>query len=125
MVMMERRGFLLASALGSALPVAAAPRKMTLCLHQTTSLGAGYRKSLEGWSKAGIKNVEISGAMLDDFLKSDTLDSARKIPADLGLKIVSAVSPAPDLFVQRPGRAAALETVKRRCEQFRGLGAEK
>jgi len=27
--------------------------------------------------------------------------------------------------VQRPGRAAALETVKRRCAQFRGLGAEK
>ena len=31
---------------------------MTLSMHQFTSAGAGYRKSLEGWAKAGIRNVE-------------------------------------------------------------------
>ena len=50
---------------------------MSLSLHQNTSLAAGYRKSLEGWSKAGIKNVEITDRMLDDFLKTDTLAAAR------------------------------------------------
>ena len=27
--------------------------KMELCMHQNTSRGAGYRKSLEGWAKDG------------------------------------------------------------------------
>ena len=34
--------------------------KMTLAMHQNTSNGAGYRKSLEGWARAGIKDVEIT-----------------------------------------------------------------
>ncbi len=32
---------------------------MTLSLHQYTPAGAGFRKSLEGWARAGIKNVEM------------------------------------------------------------------
>ena len=47
-------------------------RKMTLSIHQNTSRAAGYRKSLEGWAKAGIKFVEITDVMLDEFLKTDT-----------------------------------------------------
>ena len=31
------------------------PQAMTLALHQNTSAGAGYRGSLEGWAKAGIR----------------------------------------------------------------------
>src|ERR1700758_3473430 len=50
----------------------AAGGKMTLAMHQNTSAGVGYRKSLEGWARAGIKNVEITSALLDDFLKTDT-----------------------------------------------------
>ena len=38
----------------------AAPGKMTLALHQNSSAGAGYRRSLEGWSRAGVKYVEIT-----------------------------------------------------------------
>jgi len=33
--------------------VSAATAKMMLAMHQNTSAGAGYRKSLEGWSRAG------------------------------------------------------------------------
>ncbi len=50
---------------------------MVLSIHQTTSQRAGYRKILEGWAKAGIKNVEISDRMLDDFLKIDSLATAK------------------------------------------------
>jgi sugar phosphate isomerase/epimerase len=96
---------------------------MTLCLHQTTSAGAGYRRSLEGWAKAGIKNVELSGAVLEEFLKTDSLNSARRIVTDLGLRVVSAGATATDLFLRRPGRAATLDTMKRRCEQFKAIGA--
>ena len=52
---------------------------MTLCLHTNTSSGAGYRGALEGWAKAGIKNVELNAALVDDFIKTDTLEGARKV----------------------------------------------
>ena len=55
--MISRREVLLGSL---AAPVASAVMaqtgargKMTLSIHQNTSRGAGFRKSLEGWSKAG------------------------------------------------------------------------
>jgi 2-keto-myo-inositol isomerase len=123
--MVSRRALLLAPVADAVVPAFAASGKMTLCLHQTTSQGAGYRKSLEGWARAGIKNVELSGGLLEDFLKSDTLGAARKIVSDLGLKVVSGAVIATDLFALRPGRAATLETAKRRCEQFKELGADK
>ena len=59
--------------------VVAASGKMTLALHQNTSAAAGYRKSLEGWARAGIKNVEIVAGLLDDFLKTDSLEAARRV----------------------------------------------
>ena len=123
--MFTRRSLLLAPVAAAPTPAVAAHRKMTLCLHQTTSLGAGYRKSLEGWAKAGIRNVELSAGLLEDFLRSDTLDGARKILSDLDLKVVSGAALAPQLFTNCPGRAAALETFKRRCERFKALGADK
>ena len=46
---------------------------MTLSLHQNTSAAAGYRRSLEGWAKAGITHVELTDRLLDDFLKTDNL----------------------------------------------------
>ena len=35
-------------------------RRMRLCSHTTTSSGAGYRGALEGWAKAGIREVELA-----------------------------------------------------------------
>jgi hypothetical protein len=64
----SRRAMLLAPvalAATSAVTTAATERKMTLALHQNTSTGAGYRKSLEGWARAGIKDAEITNILLD------------------------------------------------------------
>ena len=115
----------IAAAATSSVTVSAASTKMTICMHQNTSRAAGYRKSLEGWAKAGIKNVEITDAMLDDFLKTDTLDGAKKVISDNGLKLVSCAGVLPDMFIPRPTRAASLETWKKRCDQFAALGADK
>jgi len=38
--------------------------KMTLAIHQNTSSAAGYRRSLEGWARAGIKNVELTNNLI-------------------------------------------------------------
>jgi 2-keto-myo-inositol isomerase len=103
----------------------AASGKMTLCMHQGTSRAAGFQKSLEGWSKAGIKNVELSDTMLDGFLKNDSLAAAGRLVKDLGLTAVSSQSVLPDVWIPGPARAASLETWKKRCEQFSTLGVPK
>ena len=69
--MFSRRTALLAPLALAATPAHAASGKMVLSLHQNTSVAAGYRKSLEGWARAGIKNVELTDRLLDEFLKTD------------------------------------------------------
>lgn len=95
---------------------------MTICMHQGTSRPAGYRKSLEGWAKAGIKHVELSDGLLEEFLKTDSLAAAGRVYKDLGMTAVSAQAASQDLWIPGPGHAAALETWKKRCEQFSTLG---
>src|SRR5262245_21025269 len=125
--MISRREMLMAPlALPTAEPRRTAPAgKMLLSIHQNTSRSAGYRKSLEGWAKAGIKYVELTDAMLDDFLKTDTLAAAKSVVADLGLTPVSSAAVLPDVWIPGPARAASLETWKKRCEQFATIGLQK
>jgi sugar phosphate isomerase/epimerase len=99
--------------------------KMTLSIHQNTSRAAGYRKSLEGWAKAGITFVEVTDVLLDEFLKADTLASAKRVLTDLGLTPVSAAAVLPDLWIPGEAHASSLDTWKRRCEQFSTIGLQK
>jgi len=96
--------------------------KMTLAIHQNTSAGAGYRGSLEGWSRAGIKYVEITNGLLDEFLKTESLAAARRVLTDLGLTPVSGACGVGGLWEPNPNRAASLENFKKRCEMFATLG---
>jgi 2-keto-myo-inositol isomerase len=100
----------------------AASRKITLAIHQNTSAGAGYRSSLEGWSRAGIKNVELTNTLLDDFLKADSLPAARRVLTDLGLTAVQGATGVTGLWEPNPNRAASLENLKKRCDTFAALG---
>jgi 2-keto-myo-inositol isomerase len=96
--------------------------KMVLCMHQNTSNGAGYRKSLEGWAKAGIKYVELQNGLLDEFLKTDTLSAAKAAFTDLGLTAVHAAAGVTGLVEPNPNRAAALDNFKKRCDMYATLG---
>jgi 2-keto-myo-inositol isomerase len=98
---------------------------MQLAMHQNTSRAAGFRGSLEGWARAGIRNVELTDAMLDGFLMNDTLAGARQLLTDLDLTPVSAAAVLPDVWITGPEREASLETWRRRCEQFAELGLAK
>ena len=102
-----------------------ASRKMTLSIHQNTSRGAGYRSSLEGWAKAGIRSVEITDVMLDEFLKTDTSRARSASSVDLGLTPVSAAAVLPDIWIPGDAHMASLDTWKRRCEQFATIGLQK
>ena len=121
--MLPRRTVLQAPLVLAADAAVAATRQMTLSMHQVTSARAGYRKSLEGWAKAGIRDVEPSAPLLDDFLKTDTLTSARRVLTDHGLKIVSGAVGVTGLWEPNPNFAQNLDAFKKRCEQFVELGA--
>jgi 2-keto-myo-inositol isomerase len=110
------------AALLAARAVSAQGGKMTLAMHQNTSAGAGYRGSLEGWAKAGIRQVEITNALLDEFLKTDSLAAARRVYTDLGLTPVCGACGVTGIFEPNPNRAAALDNFRKRCAQFRELG---
>jgi 2-keto-myo-inositol isomerase len=106
----------------TAVATAATDKKMTLAMHQNTSNGAGYRKSLEGWARAGIRDVEITNVLLDEFLKTDSPASARQVVTDLGLNPVQGATGVTELFEPNPNRAAALDNLKRRCEMYANMG---
>jgi sugar phosphate isomerase/epimerase len=98
---------------------------MTLAIHQNTSASAGYRKSLEGWARAGIKNVEITAQLLDDFLKADSLAAAGRVLTDNGLTPVSCACGVNNLWEPNPNHAAAIENLKKRCEMLATLGLKR
>jgi 2-keto-myo-inositol isomerase len=104
---------------------AAAASKMVLCMHTNTSVAAGYRGALEGWAKAGIKNVELNATLVDEFLKTDTLDGARKVLADNGLTAVHGGVSVDGLLEPNSDRARSIENLKRRLEMFASLGVKK
>jgi 4-hydroxyphenylpyruvate dioxygenase len=106
--------------------VIAQPRKMSLAIHTNTSSAAGYRGALEGWAKAGITQVEISSAIVDEFLETDTLAAARRILTDNGLTPVSgsAVGVGP-ILEPSPDHATAFDLLKRRLEMLAALGLKK
>jgi len=121
--MLSRRAVLLTPVALMATRIASASSgKMTLALHQNTSAGAGYRKSLEGWSRAGIKNVELTNTPLDDFLKTDSLTVARRVLTDLGLNAVQGATGVTGLWEPNPNRVTSLDSLKKRCEMFATLG---
>jgi len=96
---------------------------MTLSMHQFTSAHAGYRKSLEGWAKAGIRNVEPAAGMLDDYLTTNSLASAKHVLTDNGLTIVSGAIGVSGLWEPNPNFSKNLDAFSKRCEQFAELGA--
>ena len=77
--------------------VSAASGKMVLAIHQNTSAGAGYRKSLEGWARAGIKNVEEAKNLIGKTAQMDFCEQKSQVPGQA----------APGLFGYRSGRHAA------------------
>src|SRR5277367_6704605 len=107
--MLSRR-FVLMVPVVQAIPSATgAVGTMTLSLHQYTSAGAGFRRSLEGWARAGIKNVEITATLLDEFLKTATIAVGGRLISDLGLTPVSAACGVAGLWEPNPNRAEALD----------------
>jgi 4-hydroxyphenylpyruvate dioxygenase len=93
-------------------------------MHSNTT-GAGYRRALEGWAKAGIKQVELNAPFIEAFIKSDTLDGAKKVLSDNGLTLVHGAVVVNGLFEPNPNHATAMESLKRRLDMFASMGLKK
>ena len=112
-------------AAGAALPVtAAASGKMFLCMHQTTSVAAGFRGSLEGYARAGIRSVEVIPPLVEEFTKRESVAAARRLLSDLGLRAVSSGG-VRGLAEPHAGRARALEDLKRTAALIAELGIDR
>ncbi|HKX00135.1 MAG TPA: sugar phosphate isomerase/epimerase [Bryobacteraceae bacterium] len=120
--MLSRRSVL---ALSAALPVRADRQPpMALAIHQTTSVAAGFRASLEGYARAGIRYVEVIPPLAEEFIKRESAPAARRLITDLGLKAVSSGGTR-GLVEPNPGRARALEELKRISELAASLGIDR
>ena len=123
--MLSRRTFLLSPLATLAMArVSMAQGGMTLAMHQNTSSGAGYRGSLEGWARAGIRHVELNAGLVDEFLQTDSLAAARRVLTDNGLTPVSGSVGVGNLWEPNPNHATALDNLRQRCEMFAELGLE-
>jgi len=123
--MISRRNLLAgAPILGAAPALAAVWNGFELCMHQTTSAAAGYRRSLEGYAKAGYKYVEVIPPMVDDFVRTDGMPAARRLLADLGMKAVSSGG-VRGLAEPNPDRVKALEALKRNAATTAELGVDR
>src|SRR3954470_7269256 len=124
--MLSRRELIATSAALVALrttgSVVEAAGRMSLAMHQNTSSRAGFRPSLDGWAKAGITQVEITSGLLDQFLKTDSLATAKRVFTDLNLTPVSGACGVGGLIEPNPERAVAVDNFKKRCEQWAELG---
>lgn len=96
--------------------------RLPLAIHANTTLAAGYRRSLEGYARAGITHVELVAEHVDEFLKTDSLAAARRVLTDNGLTPASAASRVGTLWEPHAANAASLEAFRKRCELFRALG---
>jgi sugar phosphate isomerase/epimerase len=124
--MLSRRDLLLTPAALAALAAThasgQAARRMSLAMHQNTSSRAGFRPSLEGWAKAGVTQAELTNGLLDDYLRTETVASAKRLLGDLGVKPVSGACGVSGLIEPNPERATALDTFRKRCETWAELG---
>jgi 2-keto-myo-inositol isomerase len=119
--MLSRRNLLMAAAMP--LPAASSGR-MYLCMHQTTSAAAGFRKSMGGYAKAGIRYVEIIPPQFEEFVHREGVAAARRLMADLNLKAVSSGG-VRGLWEPNPARAKALTELKARSEMIAELGVDR
>src|SRR5262245_11366874 len=118
--MLTRRAILMTPASLLAAPAGG----MELCIHQTTSAAAGYRKSLEGYARAGIKLVEVIPVHYEPFVKQEGMPAARRVLSDLGLKAVSSGG-VRALAEPNPNRPKALEQLKATASMAAELGVDR
>ena len=85
-------------------------------------LGRGLSRLARGLGQGGHQVRRADAALLDEFLKGDSLEAARRVLTDNGITPVSAACGVKGLWEPNPNHAMAIDAFKKRCEQFATLG---
>jgi sugar phosphate isomerase/epimerase len=62
---------------------------MFVCIHQASTASYDFKPSCEGIAKAGVKAVEVDIAKIQAFARTESLQKAKQLLDDLGLRAVS------------------------------------
>ena len=130
---MNRRDFVALTAVPLFAHTAAAPRAaaqaaassgLFVCMHEATSAAHDFRAAMDGYSRAGIRAVEVDLIKVREFVGQRSPDVARRLLADLGLTPVSSSN---QLFLDEPGprRAQAIEDLKWKVELDEAIGCDR
>jgi 2-keto-myo-inositol isomerase len=102
-----------------------AKKEITLCLNLSTIMGQnlGFIKELQIAAQAGFTSVEIWVPTLEKYLASGgSIQEAKKIISDLGLKIENTIGFAPWIVDDAAVRGKGLEQLKKEMSWVRELG---
>lgn len=127
---MNRRDFVVLAAGAPLFAQAARPQVQGpfVCMHEISSANFDFRAAMEGYSKAGIRAVEVVLTKAREFAAKDSpggnFMSARKLLDDLGLKAASSSNHV-GAIEPNPNRARNLDDLKAKCELAQILGADK
>jgi len=120
----NRREFVALAAGAPMLAQAGGPQKLVVCMHEVSSNGFDFRTAMEGYSKAGIRAVEVVLAKAREFADKESPAAARRLLDDLGLKAASS-SNHTGAVEPNPNRAKNLDDLKTKCDLARALGADR
>jgi 2-keto-myo-inositol isomerase len=121
---MNRREFVALAAGAPWLPQAARPAGPFVCVHEVSSNAFDFRAAMEGYSKAGIRAVEVVLAKAREFAEKESPAVARRLLDDLGLKATS-TSNQTGIVEPNPNRAKSLDDLKAKCELAQVLGGDR
>jgi 2-keto-myo-inositol isomerase len=121
---MNRREFVALAAGAPLLAQAAPPAGPFVCMHEVSSNAFDFRSAMEGYSKAGIRAVEVVLAKAREFAEKESPAVARRLLDDLGLKAAS-TSNQLGIVEPNPNRAKNLDDLKGKCELAQALGGDR
>jgi 2-keto-myo-inositol isomerase len=121
---MNRRELLALAGVSAFAPVVSARSGIVACMHEATSTPSDFRTAMEGYSRAGIRAVEVMLTKVREFADKDSVAAARRLLDDLGLRPVS-TSNQVGLAEPNPARAKNLEDLRWKCELAQALGCDR
>lgn len=133
---MKRRDFIKKSAgvagaaawpegLEAAPPLTAAPGHFIPCINQATTMHAEFRAALEAYHRAGFRAVELWLDSVEPFILKESVAAARRLMADREVQPVSACCEEDVFFPRVEERAKKLDSLKRKLDLSRELGARR
>ena len=121
---MNRREFLAATAAAPLVVQPARPAGLFPCVHEVSSNAFDFKTAMEGYSKGGIRAVEVVLAKAREFADKESPATARRLLDDLGLQAVS-TSNHTGAVEPNPNRAKNLDDLKAKCELAQVLGGDR